>query len=164
MAGEVIAMPDASRMQAVRTASENQMKWLIELSRAVKRTSPMVSPLWRIGWTMGQGRASGLWNYWKYRLDPYGCNARMPEYFAAYHALLQLKIALAAPAPPVFQLLQGHRQNDRCFQTVSHCCCCQCQVFCAYCFRVSTEVTESSNQISIIVINMLVILMLRNAL
>ncbi len=30
--------------------------------------------------------------------------------------------------------------------------------FCAYCFRVSTEVTESSNQISIIVINMLVIL------
>lgn len=88
----------------------------------------------------------------------------MPEYFAAYHVLLQLKIALAGPALPVFQLLQGHRQNDSCFQTVSHCCCCQCQVFCAYCFRVSTEVTESSNQISIIVINMLVILMLRNAL
>ncbi len=41
----VIAMPDASRIQPVRTASENQIKWLIELSRAVKRTSPMVSPL-----------------------------------------------------------------------------------------------------------------------
>ena len=70
----------------------------------------------------------------------------MPEYFAAYHVLLQLKIALAGPALPVFQLLQGAR------------------FVCAYCFRVSTEVTESSNQISIIVINMLGILMLRNAL
>lgn len=35
----------------------------------------------------------------------------MPEYFAAYHVLLQLKIALAGPALPVFQLLQGHRQK-----------------------------------------------------
>ncbi|MGQ7789198.1 hypothetical protein ACULNC_02675 [Shigella flexneri] len=41
----VIAMPDAQQNTTVSTASENQIKWLIELSRAVKRTSPMVSPL-----------------------------------------------------------------------------------------------------------------------
>ncbi|STJ79215.1 Uncharacterised protein [Escherichia coli] len=45
MAGEGNCDADASRIQPVSTASENQIKWLIELSRAVKRTSPMVSPL-----------------------------------------------------------------------------------------------------------------------
>lgn len=89
---------------------------------------------------------------------------RMPEYFAAYHVLLQLKIALAGPALPVFQLLQGHRQKRQLLPDCKSLLLLSVPVFCAYCFRVSTEVTESSNQISIIVINMLVILMLRNAL
>lgn len=37
-------MPDASRIQPVSTASENQIKWLIELSRAVKVLRQWFSP------------------------------------------------------------------------------------------------------------------------
>ena len=42
-------------MQPVRTANESQIKWLIRLSRAVRRISPITLPLCMMGCATGTG-------------------------------------------------------------------------------------------------------------
>lgn len=104
------------------------MKWLITLSRAVNRTSPMTLPLCKIGWVTGCGNSQWLIIPLIFRSYParYSARWRLPSVFITYFC--NGKLPLLAQRRQRFSCRDTIRKDERCFKRAGHGCCSQIQV------------------------------------